>query len=193
MLIRRLHAREDGAASIELVMALPTIIVVLLVVIHMFQFQRVSHEMIAATRTAAWNSARNDVCFAMPPRLGEVFRAYMVPLPPICDDRRVEGENTGSAFWRKVEDAAHWRHGDLTADVRRAAELDLVVARSIGRYEVSNLHIRFGTWLGPEHAVPKATFWADDDPALKTGFDRVMKNALDRSNELFPGLFPNIR
>ncbi len=193
MLTRRLAACDGGAASIELVLALPTILVVLLVIIHVFQFQRVSHEMIAATRTAAWNSARNDVCLAMPARQGEVFRAYMVPLPPFCAERGFRGENTTDAFWKDAEGAAAWRRGDLTADVRRSEELDFVVARSIGRYEVANLGAGFGTWLGPEHAVPEATFWLGDDPALKTGFDRVLENALGRSNELFPGLFPNVR
>lgn len=193
MLIRRLGPCDSGAASIELVLALPTILVVLLVIIHVFQFQRVSHEMIAATRTAAWNSARNEVCLAMPARQGEVFRAYMVPLPPLCSRRGFRGESTADAFWRDVEAAADWKRGDLTTDTRRSEEPGFVVARSIGRYEVANLGAGFGTWLGPEHAVPQATFWPGDDPALKTGFDRVLKNALGRSNELFPGLFPNVR
>lgn len=193
MHIERLHADEDGVASMELVLALPTILVAIAVIIHMFQFQRVTYEMIASTRTAGWNSARNDVCLAMPPRRAEVFRAFLYPLPPVCTRRDFDREAAGGSFWAGFEKAARWTSGELTTDVRGAEALDYVIARSFGDYEVRNLHVRFGTWLGAEYAVPKATFWTAEDPALKTGFDRVLKASLGKSIELFPGLFPNVR
>src|ERR1043165_7192723 len=194
-LIRRLHRCERGLASMEFVLGLPVMLLMVLALQHAHMLVRSRQEMVVGTRSAAWNEARNGACVAAM-ELAVGARRFAQATAPRCQTVNDANPGGADAFWSEAERAASWSRGRLTADVRGAEQTEWVRAEARVQYGVTDLSpgwLRnpspaWSTVMEDSYVVPRARFWTYYDAALRYGYNRVIKRALGRTFQLFPGL-----
>lgn len=177
----------------EFVLGLPIMLLMVLALEQAHLLTRSRQEMVVATRSGAWNEARNGTCSAMI-ELAPAALQFASAGPVQC--ARTSDGGASDDFWGELDRAGSWSEGQLTATVRGVERTALVQASGSVSYNVTNLTPAFlnnsgsawSTLMTNSYAVPSAVFWTYYDPASTKGYGAEIKRALGQSYNLFPRL-----
>ncbi len=183
--LARLHRCERGViASAEFILVAPLFLLMLVLLWDLGMLQTAKVNLVATTRTAAFVKAHFDRC--------DTFRHGQEAL---LKKATREEPRCATTPWR--ETPRFWSDLDraggqsLVRDVRRAEVPDVITARQKVAFRF-HAALDYGTMTLPDKfTAMERVVWKSDDPALTTGYDRVLYERLSRIGHLID-LFPNV-
>lgn len=183
----RLNRDDKGAlASLELLLILPIFLLFWVISWDFGLFQSAKIAQLADNRTAAFLQAQHDSCLTWS-NPQEAIESKITVLPSRCSRERWAGADQ---FWNEMDRAGGQ---NLTVDVRKAQAPELITASKTTRFRF-HPETSFGYKpISDEFTVISVTNYGYQDPVLKAGYNKTLKDRLSRHGAfitLFPNMFP---
>lgn len=193
--IDRLHHCQRGQAGIELLFALPVLVVMLILLAQSAGGMMQKFSLVVEARNVAWNQGVNGTCVAPKRQLDLLawFNPLVQPECHVSDQQQAAFQGDHQAYWRQLDNAAG---STITADIRDVAQPAFITGVSRDYFMPWRDRAVLGLVvieMEEQHSLGDLMLWSyDDDSRLEAGYDPELARRIAgyAGLHMFPNVFP---